>query len=114
MRRSEDDDSLSFESILSDNNLVAALHSSHKDTACRPFIMDTSKLYLRQHLTIDHMSGSLALVAETRQGALNTRREKRLSDMTRCGNRTVPRREKHNVREGNGNSACRLRYPTDY
>ena len=60
-------------------------------------------------LFIKHgMSGSLALVAETQQGVLNTRRERQLSDMTRCGDRTVPRREKHNVRERNGNGACRL------
>ena len=47
MRWNEDDDSLSFESIISDMNLVIALHSSHEDTACKPFTMDASKLSSR-------------------------------------------------------------------
>ena len=77
--QNEGDYNLSYESILSDLDQVNALHSIHDGTACRPFIMDPSKLDVRQHFITEHDANTYpnSISAPRQVGAIKKYKDRR-------------------------------------
>ena len=80
MMQNEGDCNLSSESISSNLDQVNASHSTHDGTACRPFIMDASKLDIRQLFITEHDASTYpdAISAPRQVGAIKRYKNRRL------------------------------------